>query len=163
MKSLKNKLNDFANQVLDDDKQQKYDKTKQGQGNRQSPYATSTPEQVIGTMWSYFFAFWIGLFISLFAIITFVSNPKTQLLAVLIIIAIPFWAIFCLVMMIPDVKIFGITVFSRRNLSLRKSVSLGRRILYTFSREFYRQNPLLATLLIVYFLLIIAAILYAVL
>ena len=160
---MKNKLNDFANQVLDDDKQQKYDKTKQGQGNRQSPYATSNPEQVIGTMWSYFFAFWIGLFISLFAIITFVSNPKTQLLAVLIIIAIPFWAIFCLVMMIPDVKIFGITVFSRRNLSLRKSVSLGRRILYTFSREFYRQNPLLATLLIVYFLLIIAAILYAVL
>ena len=163
MKSLKNKLNDFANQVLDDDKQQKYGKTKQNQGTRQSPYATSNPEQVIGTMWSYFFAFWIGLFLSLFAIITFIYNPKTQLLAILIIIAIPIWAIFCLVMMIPDVKIFGITVFSRRNLSLRKSVSLGRRILYTFSREFYRQNPLLATLLIVYFLLIFAAILYAVL
>lgn len=162
MKSIKNKLNELANQVQDEVNQQKYNNNQPNQRNRQSNYSTSNPEQVIGTMWSYFFAFWIGLFISLLAVVVLISQPKTALLAILILIAIPFWAIFCFLMMIPDVKIFGVTVFSRRNLSLRRSVSLGRRIIYTFSREFVRQNPTLATILFIYLFLIIIAIIYAV-
>ena len=162
MKSIKNKLNDIANQVQEDYKNQNTNNQRSNQGQRKGAYSTSNPEQVIGTMWSYFFAFWLGLFISLFAIMVFLTNQKTFFLAILILIALPFWAIFCLLMMIPDVKIFGVTVFSRRNLSLRKSVSLGRRILYTFSREFVKQNPTMATLLFAYFFLIIIAVIYAV-
>lgn len=162
MKSIKNKINEFANQLQEDINQQKSDPTRKNRNYQQSSYATSNPEQVIGTMWSYFFAFWIGLFISVFAVISFIGNPKTFYLAILIIIAIPIWAIFCFFMMIPDIKILGVTIFSRRSLSLRKSVSLGRRIVYTFSKEFYRQNPWLATFLFVYLLAIIFAILYAV-
>lgn len=162
MKSIKNKLNEFANQVQDEVNQQKYNNNQSQQRNRHNNYGTSNPEQVLGTMWSYFFALWIGLFFSLIAVVVLISQPKTAFLAILILVAMPFWVLFCLVMMIPDVKIFGVTVFSRRNLSLRKSVSLGRRIVYTFSREFYRQNPGIATLLLVYFVLIIIAIIYAV-
>ena len=162
MKSIKNKLNEFANQVQEEVNQQKYNSNQSQPRNRKNNYGTSNPEQVIGTMWSYFFALWIGLFFSLIAVVVLISQPKTAFLAILILIAMPFWALFCLLMMIPDVKIFGVTVFSRRNLSLRKSVSLGRRIVYTFSKEFYRQNPGIATLLLVYFFLIIIAIIYAV-
>ena len=162
MKSLKNKLNDFANQVQENSQQQKNNNQQSNYGRNKNTYQTSNPEQVLGTMWSYFFALWIGLFISLIAVIALMGNPKTSLLAILILIAIPFWVLFCILMMIPDVKIFGVTIFSRRNLSLRKSVSLGRRILYTFSREFYHQNPLLATILLLYGALIIIAVIYAV-
>ena len=163
MKSLKNKLKDIASQAQEDYKQQNQNSGKPNQKHRQNSYSTSNPEQVLGTMWSYFFAFWIGLFMSLFAVMVLITNQKTIFLAILILVAMPFWALFCLLMMIPDVKIFGVTVFSRRNLSLRKSVSFGRRILYTFSREFYRQNPFMATVLLVYLGLIIVAVLYAVL
>lgn len=163
MKSIKNKLNEFANQVQEEVNHQKYNKNQSYQRNKQNNYTTSNPEQVIGTMWSYFVAFWMGIFLSLIAILVLINNDKTFFLAILIIIAMPFWAIFCFIMMIPDVKIFGFTVFSRRNLSLRKSVSLGRRVLYAFSKEFYRSNPGMATLLFIYMVLIIVAILYAVL
>lgn len=162
MKRFTEKIKDFADQVQEDNKQNKNTKGQKSYNYSFNSHNTSNPEQVIGTMWSYFFAFWFGIFISLIAIIFLLGSPRTSFLAILIIIAMPFWAIFCFVMMIPDVKIFGVTVFSRRNLSLKKSVSLGRRIVYTFSREFYRQNPVLASILVIYALLIIGAIIYAV-
>lgn len=159
---LKDKVNDFANQVQDNAQQQNKNKSQSNYHQNRNNFQTSNPEQVLGTMWSYFFAMWIGIFISLFAIIFLISKPKTSFLAILILIAIPFWVIFCILMMIPDVKIFGVTVFSRKNLSLRKSVSLGKRLVYVFSKEFYRQNPLLASILVVYVVLILFAIIYAV-
>lgn len=122
----------------------------------------SSPEQIIGTMYSYFVAFWVGTIISAIAFVMLLPSPKTWFLAVMIIIAWPFWAVFCLVMMIPEVRIFGVTIFSRRNLSLRQSVSFGKRILYTFSREFYQSNPTMATILFFYLLLVIIAIGYAI-
>lgn len=162
MKKFTEKIKDFADQVQENNKQTKNTQGQKSYNYSFNSHSTSNPEQVIGTMWSYFFALWVGLFFSLIAVVVLISQPKTVFLAVLILIAMPFWALFCLLMMIPDVKIFGVTIFSRRNLSLRKSVSLGRRIVYTFSREFYRQNPTLATILVIYALLIIGAIIYAV-
>ncbi len=162
MKKFTEKIKDFADQVQEENKQNKNGKGQKSYNYNFSSHSTSNPEQVIGTMWSYFFALWIGLFLSLIAVVVLISQPKTAPLGILILIAVPFWVLFCILMMIPDVKIFGVTVFSRRNLSLRKSVSLGRRIVYTFSREFYRQNPVIATFLLVYALLIIGAIIYVV-
>ena len=162
MKRLTDKMKDLANQVQEDNKNNQNARVQKSHSHSIGSFSTSNPEQVLGTMWSYFIAFWMGIFISLFAIVFLLSNPKTMFLAVLIIIALPFWAIFCFIMMVPDVKIFGVTVFSRRNLSLRKSVSLGRRIIYTFSREFYKQNPLMATFLFAYLFLVVLAIIYAV-
>lgn len=118
---------------------------------------TTNPEQVIGTMWSYFIAFWIGTFISVFAFFMLLNDEKSWFLAVLIIIAWPFWAIFCMLMMVPTVKIFGVTIFSRKNLSLKRSVSIGKRILYTFSREFYNSNPKMFFFLLTYLILVIVA------
>ena len=162
MKRFTEKIKDFAEQVQEENKQNKNGKSQNRSGYGSNSYSTSNPEQVLGTMWSYFIAFWMGIFISLFAILALLPHPKTFFLAILIIIALPFWAVFCLIMMVPDVKILGVTVFSRRNLSLRKSVSLGKRLVYTFSKEFYRQNPTIAFFLFFYFFLVIAAIIYAV-
>jgi hypothetical protein len=161
--NIKQKINDLSDQFQNDLNNQNNQNSKGKRENHyQKNYSTSNPEQVIGTMWSYFTAFWLGIFISMFAILILLPNPKTSFLAILIIIALPFWAVFCFIMMVPDVKIFGVTVFSRRNLSLRKSVSFGKRIVYAFSKEFFRQNPTMATFLFVYLFLIIIAVIFAV-
>ena len=162
MKRFTEKIKDFADQVQEENRQNKNGKTQKKAGYTFDSHSTSNPEQVLGTMWSYFIAFWMGIFISLFAIIALLPHPKTAFLAILIIIAMPFWALFCAFMMVPDVKIFGVTIFSRRNLSLRKSVSLGRRLIYIFTKEFYRQNPTIAIVIFSYFFLVIVFIIYAV-
>ena len=165
---IKNKMHEKAREISSSiEEELKTKETKKGtrgQGYNKSNYMTGTsnPEQVIGTMYSYFAAFWIGTFISMIAILFLLPNQKTWFLAILIIIAWPFWAVFCLFMMIPEVKIFGVTIFSRKNLSLRQSVSFGKRLLYAFSREFYRSNPTMFTFLLVYLILVLVAIFMAI-
>jgi len=162
---IKDKMQEKAKEISDSIEQeiqasQRKQKKDKGESNKYLDFKTGTshPEQVIGTMYSYFVAFWIGTFISIIAFLILLPNQKTWPLAILILIAWPFWAIFCLFMMIPEIKIFGVTIFSRKNLSLKQSVTFGRRLLYTFSKGFYKTNPTMFTFLLVYLVLVILAI-----
>ena len=77
MKRFTEKIKDFAEQVQEENKQNKNGKSQNRSGYGSNSYSTSNPEQVLGTMWSYFIAFWMGIFISLFAILALLPHPKT--------------------------------------------------------------------------------------
>lgn len=113
-------------------------------------------------MWSWFLLMIFGVFVGFTAFIFLLPNSSTLLLALLILLGIPFWILYCLFMMVPDITIFGVTVFSRRKLSVRNSVSVGGRIAYMFSKEFFRQHPQGAFVIFGYFVLLFLTVVIAV-
>ena len=64
--------------------------------------------------------------------------------------------------MIPDVKIFGFTIFSRKRLGVRQSLTVGSRLSYALSREFIRQNPTFAFFIFLFLILIFVSLVVAV-
>lgn len=107
--------------------------------------STTKPEDIAYRTWGWFYALIIGLFVDFGVIIVAVAQGGWFLLtALLALVAAPIWGFICLRNMIPEIKIFGFTIYSRDRLSLRQQLSVGGSIARIFTREFFRQNPLAA-------------------
>ncbi|MHA2363179.1 MAG: hypothetical protein ACXAC7_04425 [Candidatus Hodarchaeales archaeon] len=162
-KEIKDKAQTFADDIKENLSQEE-ETTKTDKKQTKQPFyerKTTTPEEYLGTIWGWFWALWFGFFIALIGIVLAFSNPKFWLFAILLAIALPFWVIYCILMMIPEVKIFGFTVFNRRNLSVRQSLTVGSRLTYFLSKEFIRSSPEIAILIfgfigVLFFSIIIA-------
>lgn len=122
---------------------------------------TSLPEQVYYSSWAWFWAMILGIFLIFTLMIMTFVNPKFILFNILLLIAIPFWIIWCLIHMIPEIKIFGFTIFSRKQLSLRRQLSLGKEIARLFSRQFYQESPEIFFIFYAFIVFIVLAILMA--
>ncbi len=128
----------------------KIEQTEEEVKKRADPKSTSTPEKIAFQMWGWFWALIIGCFVLFLFVLITLTNPDFWLTGILAIIAIPFWVFICLRNMIPEIKIFGFTIYSRKHLSLRQQLSVGGTIAKFFTKEFFRENPF-AALSIVFF------------
>ena len=122
---------------------------------------TSTPEDVYYSTWAWFWAMIFGVFGCLILFAMGISNPNFFLVGLLALIAIPFVIVWCLIHMIPTIKIFGFTVFDRRSLSLQRQLSLGKEIARFFSREFLEESPIFAFLLFAFLMIFLFSLLMA--
>lgn len=106
---------------------------------------TTKPDDIAYRTWAWFYALIIGLFADFAVIIIAIAQGGWFLLtALLALVAAPVWAFLCLRNMIPEIEIFGFTIYSRDRLSIRQQLSVGGSIAKVFTREFFRQNPLAA-------------------
>lgn len=115
---------------------------------------TTMPEEVVYSTWGWFWAMIFSLIITGAVFLTSLANPKFLLFGLLFLFGGILFAGFCLVNMIPEIKIFGFTVFSRKSLSLRQQLSFSAQISRFLGREFLRTHPTF-----VIFVLIFAALL----
>lgn len=122
---------------------------------------TSSPENIYYSTWAWFWAMIFGIFGCLILFTMGISNPKFFLVGLLALLAVPFVIIWCLIHMIPTIKIFGFTVFDRRSLSLQRQLSLGKEIARLFSREFLHESPTFAFLLFAFLTIFILSLLMA--
>lgn len=163
IKDIKTKAQEFAEDVKESlDSEQNHSQKGASQPNQ--PFyqrKTSHPEEFLETIWSWFAMLWIGIFVALAGIVLALSNTKFWPFAIILFIGLLVWIPFCIFMMIPDIKILGFTLFSRRKLGIRQSLTVGSRLSYTLSREFFRQNPGWAFLLFAFFILIFVSIVIA--
>ena len=102
---------------------------------------TTSPEDISYHVWSWWVLLVTVLITGTLIIIVSLSNPKFLLLGLLTLIATPVIAVYCLLMLIPKIKVFGFTVFDPKRLSARKRFSVGKTIAKTMGREFIRQSP----------------------
>ncbi|MHA2231707.1 MAG: hypothetical protein ACXAB4_04385 [Candidatus Hodarchaeales archaeon] len=103
---------------------------------------TTKPEDVVYRTWGWFWALIAGLFASLAVIVFAVAQGGGWLLTgLLALVAAPVWLFICLRNMIPEIKIFGFTIYSKDRLSIRQQLSVGGSIAKIFTREFFRTNP----------------------
>ena len=123
---------------------------------------TSSPEQVYYSSWTWFWAMIFGVFLIFTLMIMTLVNPKFLLFNILLLLAIPFWIIWCLIHMIPEIRILGFTIFSRKQLSLRRQLSLGKEIARLFSRQFYQESPEAFFIFYIFIAFILLAILLAI-
>lgn len=122
---------------------------------------TSTAEEIYFSTWAWF---WTMIFsgFACFSIFLFgVVNQRFILVGFLALIALPFIVIWCLIHMVPTIKIFGFTIFDRRKLSLRRQLSLGKEIARLFSREFLQESPIITFFIFAFFVIFIFALLFA--
>lgn len=105
---------------------------------------TTTPEELYFSTWTWFWALIFAIIGCLSLFFMGVANLRFFPVGLLALIALPFIVGWCLVHMIPTVRIFGFTVFDRRKLSLRRQLSVGKEIAHVFSREFIGDEPLFA-------------------
>ncbi|MHA1450758.1 MAG: hypothetical protein ACTSP4_15225 [Candidatus Hodarchaeales archaeon] len=122
---------------------------------------TTTPEDISYHVWSWWILLVTVLVIGTFIIIISLSNSKFLFLGLLTLIAMPVIVIYCLIMLIPEIKIFGFTVFDPKKLATRKRLSVGKTIAQTMGREFIRQSPETAFLIFFIIALFIIAIVMA--
>ncbi|MHA2202973.1 MAG: hypothetical protein ACW991_04735 [Candidatus Hodarchaeales archaeon] len=122
---------------------------------------TSTAEDVYFSVWAWFWAMIFSAFICLIIFMVSLTDPKFILVGILALIALPFIVIWCLIHMVPTIKIFGFTIFDRRRLSLRRQLSLGKEIARLFSREFLQESPIIAFFIFAFFIVFLFALLIA--
>ncbi|MFW9905284.1 MAG: hypothetical protein ACFFFH_13170 [Candidatus Thorarchaeota archaeon] len=122
---------------------------------------TSTAEDVYFSTWAWFWAMIFSAFACLAIFMVGIANPKFFLVGLLALIALPFIVIWCLIHMVPTIKIFGFTIFDRRRLSLRRQLSLGKEIARLFSREFLQESPIIAFFIFAFFVIFLFALLFA--
>lgn len=122
---------------------------------------TSTAEELYFSTWAWFWAMIFSGFVCLSIFLFSVVNARFFLVGLLALIALPFVVAWCLIHMIPTVKIFGFTIFDRRKLSLRRQLSLGKEIARLFSREFLQESPIIAFFIFAFFVIFIFALLFA--
>ncbi len=122
---------------------------------------TSSAEEVYFSTWAWFWAMIFSGFGCLIIFMVGITTPNFFLVGVLALIALPFIVIWCLIHMIPTIKIFGFTVFDRRKLSLRRQLSLGKEIARVFSREFLQESPIIAFFIFAFFVIFLFALLFA--
>jgi hypothetical protein len=122
---------------------------------------TSTPEEMYysTTTW-----FWTMIFVIIICISFFfygLVSPKFLLVGLLALIAMPFLVVWCLIHMVPTIKIFGFTIFDRKQLSLRRQLSVGKEIARFFTREFIQESPEFAFFLFLFSIIFLMALLFA--
>lgn len=163
MKKFTDDLKKKTKGIVEDIKESAKDEQNQNlQSNLATHHVASQAEEVLGTIWGWFVMLWIGIFVALAGIVLALSNTKFWPFAILLFIGLLIWIPFCIFMMIPDIKILGFTLFSRRKLGIRQSLTVGSRLSYTLSREFFRQNPGWAFFLFAFFILIFVSIVIAI-
>ena len=160
---IKSKAQDIAEEIKQS-LNEEVDKTDNKSRSNKKFYQrqSSSPEEVVGTVWSWFVILWFGIIVTLFGIILALSNSRFWLFAILLIIGLPFLVLYCVFMMIPEIKIFGFTIFSRHKFGVKNSVSIGSRFTYTLSKEFFRQNPSLAFVILILLVLIFVSLFSAI-
>jgi cation transport ATPase len=122
---------------------------------------TSTAEDVYFSTWAWFWAMIFSAFVCLVIFMVGITNPRFFLVGVLALIALPFIVIWCLIHMVPTIKIFGFTIFDRHRLSLRRQLSLGKEIARLFSREFLQESPIIAFFIFAFFVIFLFSLLFA--
>ncbi|MFX0204969.1 MAG: hypothetical protein ACFFDT_03220 [Candidatus Hodarchaeota archaeon] len=122
---------------------------------------TSTAEDIYFSTWAWFWAMIFSVFICLAIFMVGIANPRFILVGALALIALPFIVIWCLIHMVPTIKIFGFTIFDRRRLSLRRQLSLGKEIARLFSREFLQESPIIAFFIFAFFVIFLFALFLA--
>ena len=123
---------------------------------------TSTPDKLYYSIeswfWAMIFLVFICIIIFIFSLTNSVNNPKFLLLGLLSLLAIPFLVLWCLIHMIPTIKIFGITIFDRHKLSLRRQLSIGKEIARLFTKEFLEESPMFAFLFFTFLVIFVLSI-----
>ena len=123
--------------------------------------STSRPEEVyystVAWFWAMVFTIIICPTLFLYGIVT----PKFFFVGLLALVAMPFLVVWCIIHMIPTVKIFGFTIFDRRQLSLRRQLSVGKEIARFFTREFIQESPEFAFFLFLFLGLFLLSVLFA--
>jgi len=122
---------------------------------------TSTAEDIYFSTWAWFWAMIFSVFVCLTIFMVGITNPRFILVGALAMIALPFIVIWCLIHMVPTIRIFGFTIFDRRRLSLRRQLSLGKEIARLFSREFLQESPIIAFFIFAFFVIFLFALLFA--
>lgn len=122
---------------------------------------TTTAEEMTYHVWSWWMLLVTVLIVGMMIIIFSLSNSKFLLLGLLTLIAMPLIIIYCLIMLIPEIKIFGFTVFDPKKLATRKRLSVGRTIAQSMGREFIRQSPEAAFMILIIIALFTIAIVMA--
>lgn len=122
---------------------------------------TSTPEEIYFSTWGWFWAMIFTIFICLTIFLFGIASIRFFFVGLLALIAMPFIVMWCLVHMIPTIKILGFTIFDRQRLSLRRQLTVGKEIARVFSREFLQESPVFAFLIFSFVVIIALAILIA--
>ncbi len=123
---------------------------------------TSTPDEVYYSTTAWFWAMFFVIIICATLFLYGLMNSRFLLVGLLALIAMPFLTIWCLIHMIPTIRVFGFTVFNRNQLSLRRQLSLGKEIARFFSREFLVESPTFAFLFFLFLFIFVMSILFAV-
>ncbi|MHA1975702.1 MAG: hypothetical protein ACW98F_11600 [Candidatus Hodarchaeales archaeon] len=123
---------------------------------------TSSPENVYYSTTAWFWAIFFVIIICLFLFFSGIMNPRFFLMGLLALLAMPFLVFWCLIHMIPTIRIFGFTVFDRSQLSLRRQLTVGKEIARFFTREFLEESPTFAFILFMFLLIFIISIFFAV-
>ncbi|UCE14047.1 MAG: hypothetical protein JSV04_02445 [Candidatus Heimdallarchaeota archaeon] len=122
---------------------------------------TSTPEELYYSTWTWFWMMIFSIFVCLTVFLFCLTDPRFVLVGFLVLLAMPFIVIWCLIHMVPTIKIFGFTIFDRRQLSLRRQLSVGKEIARFFSREFLQESPIIAFFIFAFMVMFLFAILIA--
>ena len=130
-------------------------------GQRWYERPSTNPSQEYYRVWSWFWVIIITFFAGLFFFFLALSSPKFWFVAILIIIAVIAIIFYSITQMIPQITIFGWTIFDRSKLSARQQLSAGTRILRIFTREFIREAPAAAFFIFLFIVLIIISIVFA--
>ena len=169
---IKDSSKDFVDGVLDEVGQtpptkegaasyvgKKRDKFQQTVNRRMSD--TSSPENVYYSTTAWFWAMFFVIIICLFLFFSGIMNPRFFLMGLLALLAMPFLVVWCLIHMIPTIRIFGFTVFDRNQLSLRRQLTVGKEIARFFTREFLEESPTFAFIMFMFLLFFLLSIFFA--
>jgi hypothetical protein len=123
---------------------------------------TSSPEDVYYSTTAWFWAMFFVVIICLSLFFSGFMYPRFFFMGLLALIAMPFLVVWCLIHMIPTVRILGFTVFDRSQLSLRRQLSVGKEIARFFTREFLEESPTFAFILFMFILFFLMSIFFAI-
>ena len=130
---------------------------------RQRAADTSTPDDIYYSTSAWFWTMVFGIFIVMSIFLFSIVNIRFIFVGLLTLIALPLFVMWCLVHMIPTVKIFGFTIFDRRQLSLQRQLTVGKEIARFFSREFLQESPIIAFFIFLFVVIFLMSILSALL
>ena len=123
--------------------------------------STSSPEEVYYSTMAWFWAMMFTILVCITLFIYGITAPKFFFIGLLALLAMPFLAIWCIIHMIPTVKLFGFTIFDRRQLSLRRQLSVGKEIARFFTRDFLQESPEFAFILFMFVALFLISLFFA--
>ena len=123
--------------------------------------STSRPEEVYYSTMAWFWAMMFTIFICIILFFYGIGTPKFLFVGLLALLAMPFLVVWCIIHMIPTIKFLGFTIFDRRQLSLRRQLSVGKEIARFFTREFIQESPEFAFILFMFVGLFLLSVLFA--
>lgn len=100
--------------------------------------------QIEGQIFSWYGYMWSIIAFTFLILISFAissTNSSFLLVPIVLLIAFPFYIFWVIYNAIPEVKIGNTTIFSRKDVSIRKQMSFGKAIGRTFSREMIKNSP----------------------